>query len=1190
MPILKRQLTPIDCQKWRKKKEKNPISGYKISPSSIIYKEIEKECKGIKSPENSNDNNVVQSPIKPKNTLLKRNLTLTDCQKWINNKSKNPITNYTIKENTPLYNEIKNNCEVILKDVKKDDKTDKTQINNKKDSNLQQNSPDIQSVNIPVIKTGDIDISEDIIDKLYYPDINDTNFKENISRIKEFNIHKILKYDNIKTIDDFIKKSNKTCGTFEKALYQYLMGHYISSRTPYKSLLMYHAVGVGKTCSAITIAESFLIPHSIYDEPKIWVVMPVALKNSFKEQIFDMVKIQNLNTIANQCTGDIYAKLLHISKDIKNNNNDKIALKLKKIIKSRYKIFTYDSFASFLETEYISKKLNVKDKVIIIDEAHNIRSSDNINKRIYTTLSNVLKDGINNRLVLLSATPMYNEPSDIFDLLYLLLINDKREDLLNIPYPKIFNDKNEININVLNLLKQLSSNYISYLRGKNPFSFALKLSPKESGIKILDKIIPNDNNGNPIPINDNNWLMKIKDGIVPAKIGDKQLKYVTNLKDIDESNVFNNLQPMNIVYDDDIGEKGFFKIFTRINDKEPINVKYNKKYNNMLLPTEEYLGKCSGKFLNICNIIKNTKGIIVIYSRYIWSGILPLAICLEHMGFNREGTSNFLNEPTLINDMPKYDNIKIPKYCILSSDNNDVMGNTKIDNLLKLINSPKNIDGSVIKVILMTPVAGEGLSFYNIREMHLIEPWYHFNRVDQVIGRGIRNCSHQNLPINEKNVTVFMHACINNYTNETPDVHAFRIASRKLNQSDKIDEIIRDNSLDCILMKNINYFPKSLFELGEITLNTSQNKKIEYLLGDDKTLEPKCIDINKKLDERGFRKETYKHLIPNIKNMLRNLVINKLHNGERFIEIKEILDNIQFEKEIIIESIYSSVYPNILIDGYILLPHKEGIHIINIIKENPKNIRLITNVKQNDVNVVNNKKDDDKDVDKDDKLPINDDLIMKKLNKLNKENNISSTIALYSSIIDSDSWTLLAKKLIELKDLDETNEYIVKLLYNQGALILNKELQSFKNDKSKIIGYVDIFNIDKFDAVIYTNNKYRDLTDRELNELMSVRIEKKIPDMSKETIDWGMISPVFNKNEKNTTNIFKLLTAGVSVGKKTGIVCTSLKKNNHVDILKKIGITDDFNTKIGFCNAIAKELFKIDRLTFYPLYKPTILF
>ena len=46
----------------------------------------------------------------------------------------------------------------------------------------------------------------------------------------------------------------------------------------------------------------------------------------------------------------------------------------------------------------------------------------------------------------------------------------------------------------------ITVSFISFLRGKNPFSFAVKLSPLDSGIKILDKIIPKDINNNPITI------------------------------------------------------------------------------------------------------------------------------------------------------------------------------------------------------------------------------------------------------------------------------------------------------------------------------------------------------------------------------------------------------------------------------------------------------------------------------------------------------------------------------------------------------------------------------------------------------------------------------------------------------------------------------------------------------------------
>jgi hypothetical protein len=51
---------------------------------------------------------------------------------------------------------------------------------------------------------------------------------------------------------------NLCSSRFEKTLYQYFVSNYISTRTPYKGILLYHGVGVGKTCSSITLAESFL--------------------------------------------------------------------------------------------------------------------------------------------------------------------------------------------------------------------------------------------------------------------------------------------------------------------------------------------------------------------------------------------------------------------------------------------------------------------------------------------------------------------------------------------------------------------------------------------------------------------------------------------------------------------------------------------------------------------------------------------------------------------------------------------------------------------------------------------------------------------------------------------------------------------------------------------------------------------
>jgi len=723
---------------------------------------------------------------------------------------------------------------------------------------------------------------------LYYPDLKDDDFPNKISRNMNFAIHKIPKFPIIENIEDFNNVADKLCGSFETSLYQHFVSQYISYKTPYNSILLYHGVGVGKTCSAITMSESLLIAHD-NKEPMIWVIMPQSLKQSFKSQIFD-IDTRTFENIMNQCTGDTYVKLLNIYKS-SFNNKKLLNTELKKILKNRYRLFTYDGFSKYIIDNYKDKI--VENKVIIIDEAHNIRSTNKKDKDSYIALTKILSSGVNNKLVLLSATPMYNEPRDILDLFKLMLLNDKRENILA-KYAKIFgNQKLNIDDTVVELIKKLSSTYISYLRGKNPFTFALKLNPENSGISVLKKTPIKDPSNKAIPTNELKWIDNIDNGIVTSKLSLSQKSKIEKLgynkEKIDDSesddisadneSVENKnqnmklLQPMNIVYDDEIGNKGFFTFFTKTRDSDPLLVKYNKKYENALMPDESKLGKYSGKFMNICNIIKKSKGVIVIYSRFVYSGILPFAICLEHMGFTREGTNNILNNAEIIKDKPVYDNIKSPKYCILTSDNKEIMGSTQIDTLISKINKPENINGDLVKVILITPVASEGLSFFNAREIHLIEPWYHFNRPEQIIGRGIRNCRHQNLPLEDRNTTVYLHASINDNENkETIDIHALRISTRKYIDSIKVDKIIRDNSLDCILMKNINYFPKSIFNIGKVKLNTSQNKIYEYEFGDNDKIEPACYDKKAYMDADGYNSEAYKHLLKRTQNSLKGLL------------------------------------------------------------------------------------------------------------------------------------------------------------------------------------------------------------------------------------------------------------------------------------------------------------------------------
>ena len=1172
------------CYQWlSNNKQKNPFTNHRISLNSPIVKILENGCNKLgiyelpekkKEDEKEEDKKEKQNP----KYIPKKEITDEDCIKWKSNKLRNPLTKtYSkIKENGPIYNKFKSECKHIKTPELK--KKETTKISKSSSSSKSQLSSSSKSSIKPIeIKKKEKKKNDEERNTLYYPELNDSNFNEKLLSLKEIRVHKIPEYSDINTVEDFEKKAKDLCKGFDKSSFQYLIAHYLSYRSPYKSLLLYYSVGVGKTCTAITIAEGILYTHSSSEEPVIWVILPGAIEAGFKRQIFDTMKMTDFKNIANQCTGETYIKLAQLINELDIKEVDK---RIKKIIKSRYRFFTYEGFASFIDINYIQKNKIVTNKLIIVDEAHNIRSSgedSDENKRVYNALMTITQNGINNRLVLLTATPMYNEPFDIYNLFLLLLRNDKREYLYD--NTKIFDSNNNLNSKAVKFISLMSSNYISYLRGKNPFNFAFKLSPRLSGYKLLDKVLKNTENGKAIPDNDNNWIDNVEDGIITSELGEKQLEYLNSKDQLKEKfdiqkNNFSALQPMNIVFDSTIGKEGFNNIFIKTNDKEQIKVRYNDKYNNMLSPDKDHLGKYSGKFLLLSDIIKKTKGIILIYSRYIYSGVIPIGVMLEHMGFSRLNSDNLLDKEQITYNTT-YDNIPNPKYCILSSADPEIMGNTTIDSLMKVINNPLNINGELVKIVLMTPVAGEGLNFMNIREIHLLESWYHFNRVDQIIGRGIRNCSHKNLPIEERNVTVFMHCGINGYERETADVHAFRISARKLHQSFLVDEIIRNNAIDCGLFKSINYFPKELFKLGNIDIITSQGSKIKYELGDEEKFKPICkIDIEKiKEDSLGFREETYKHLSLNIKNKIKELILEGIDNNERFYSydyLKQVFKDVDIK--ILMYAIKLSVYPNILIDNILILPHTEGIHIIDVIEDRPLKITLLKE------NIDNKEK-------KENKIDDNIYNIIKQVDF--KDNYHNAVISLYRSL-DENNFKLIITKIFLEENLNDIDKFIEDCFINEGIIITKKEIPNYPTD-NKHIGFVNIYN-EEFEPLIYSEDgNHKNFTPKLLESLKANRIRIIKPDdLTKETISWGLMIPIFeDKEKKNKINVFKLLTPGINYGKKTGIVCTSLQKKEHTKIFKEIGLDDtEKNSKESYCYKIAVQLYKIKRLSLLPEYKP----
>jgi hypothetical protein len=70
---------------------------------------------------------------------------------------------------------------------------------------------------------------------------------------------------------------------------------------------------------------------------------------------------------------------------------------------------------------------------------------------------------------------------------------------------------------------------------------------------------------------------------------------------------------------------------------------------------------------------------------------------------------------------------------------------------------PNNQQGEIVKVFMITSSGSEGINLRNTRYVHIMEPYWHSVRTEQVIGRARRICSHNDLPVELQTVEVFLY-------------------------------------------------------------------------------------------------------------------------------------------------------------------------------------------------------------------------------------------------------------------------------------------------------------------------------------------------------------------------------------------------------------------------------------------------
>lgn len=637
----------------------------------------------------------------------------------------------------------------------------------------------------------------------FYPDYADINFSDILTKYE---------FEN--------NKSGKMLKHIYQEPHQLLIQNYLSKHTLYDNILLYHQVGSGKTCSSISIAEG--LKEYITNMGRKIVVL-VKNKN---------IKSNYINELLSRCTGETYLsdkkRELYFATNLSKQDAEKKNILANDIHKQINKVYTFYTYGKFVNQvlgtkEYEKDQLgrntstikkengnvkrntskatleNLSNSVIIVDEAHNITNND-----VYTALFEVLSRSFNYKLILLTATPMFDNPREIFELSNLLNCNEEnlllpiRNNLYNPPFVEKYKSE-YINNKVLKggvvTITELGlDNLEKSMYGKVSFLRENALTNPTKIVKGKELIPDRLGTTNVVYCN-----MSREQYLTYLKALNTDLKSnsnfdISSIKNIESTeNVFEhalNISKTSSLYknssdastmsypEGNFGKSGFLSIFE---SRDQNNYHIKKEYLNVITTD---LNKYSSKIFKLLTYVNSSPGNVFIYSNYVsFGGTSLIAQVLLNNGYKPYHPTNngncfiIYDESTSVELREKY---------------------------RRIFNSPENKNGKIIKVIIGSPMISEGITLKNVRQVHILEPSWNMSRINQIIGRAVRNYSHHDLPEEDRNVEIYKYVSVytnapktNPFTQFFIDREKYILSEEKDRTNKRVERRLKEISFDC---------------------------------------------------------------------------------------------------------------------------------------------------------------------------------------------------------------------------------------------------------------------------------------------------------------------------------------------------------------------------------------------------------
>ena len=556
-----------------------------------------------------------------------------------------------------------------------------------------------------------------------YPLINDKKFQDKIA--EKYSIYETPRKRPSFTQLCFPEQ-------FTHQLPQLFVSRFINPKTPYKGLLIFHKIGAGKTCAAVMISLQWLGKRKV-----IFIVPASLIGNVYKE-------------FRSQCAGTKYvskkeAKLLD-ELDPRSREYQNLVKEIDKRIDEDIHIYSFHKYVELVE----KKKMDLRNSIVIVDEVQNIVSDKGLFYR--TTLESFQKSPASTRIVVMSATPIFDKPVELALTLNLLRPTNV------LPTGNDFNctfieqdKKGKYKIKNKELLKEMISGYISYSPGAPAIAF-----PEQ------------------------------KLQIVKCEMSKFQFECYRTVEEQEGKPDFKNILKLSNAFF--IGSRMISNVCF---PNKKVNENGYESFSGRKLHIDN-INRYSIKFQKILQKIKAIKGPAIVYSNFReYGGLEPFTKFLEYNGY-----INVVEEESL---EKKYNKKRFGLWTGRESMSDKELSKS-------IYNHKDNFDGSMLKIMIISPSGKEGLSLFRTRSLHIMEPYWNSSRLLQVIGRGIRYCSHKDLPPEERVVQVFLYLAVAPIKYKTIDEYIYKMMLDKDKLLYDFYKVMEESAVDKKLFANAKKF------------------------------------------------------------------------------------------------------------------------------------------------------------------------------------------------------------------------------------------------------------------------------------------------------------------------------------------------------------------------------------------------